>query len=526
VPPSRGRAAALLAVLALLLSGCGLLSTDSQNSQPTLSPSPVGPTGSPGSSGSSGSSGSKATTASLARYYGQKLHWKPCRDDEQCARLTVPLDYAKPEGRAISLAVLKVPATDTRRRLGSLVVNPGGPGGSGVDFVASGRGAYFGEELRRAFDIVGFDPRGVGRSTPLHCASNQQLDTLVESDPDPDTAAEVKKADGLLSALGRGCLRRSGDLVRHMSTVEVAKDLDILRSALGDQRLVYFGASYGTFIGATYADLFPTRVGRMVLDGALDPSLSTIKLNLVQARGFEVALRAYVGACVQRGNCFLGSTVDQGTARIRSFLDQVEAKPLNTNGQRDLTAGTAMYGVWQALYDKRYWPVLDEALQRAFNGDGSVLLALADAYTDRGPRGYMSNSLEVLYAVNCLDHPDSIPSSQVPRYLPRFEKASPTFGASFAYTLSGCSSWPIKTGRIPHALHAAGAPPILVVGTTRDPATPLTWARALAKELDSGILVKRDGDGHTGYNSGNECVNTTVESYLVAGKVPGGEVDC
>jgi pimeloyl-ACP methyl ester carboxylesterase len=517
VPRSAGRAAALLAVLALLLTGCGLLSTDSGDSEPTLSPSPVQPTG---------SSTTKATAATLSRYYRQTLDWKPCRDDEQCARLTVPLDYAKPEGRTITLSVLMVPANDTNRRLGSLVVNPGGPGGSGVDFVAAERAAYFGEELRRAFDIVGFDPRGVGGSTPLHCASDAQLDTLVESDPDPDTPAEVRYADGLLRALGRGCLRRSGDLARHMSTLEVAKDLDILRSALGDQKLVYFGASYGTFIGATYADLFPRRVGRMVLDGALDPSLSTVELNLVQARGFEVALRAYVGACVERRGCFLGSTVDQGTARIRSFLDQVETEPLGTNSQRDLTVGTAMYGIWQSLYDKRYWKVLDEALQRAFRGDGSVLLALADAYTERGPRGYLSNSLEVLYAVNCLDHPDSIPSSEVARYLPRFEKVSPTFGASFAYTLSGCSSWPVKTGRVPRPLHAAGAPPILVVGTTRDPATPLTWARALAEELDSGILVKRDGDGHTGYNSGNDCVDTTVESYLVAGKVPDGEVDC
>ena len=517
MPSSRGRAAALIVVLSLLLAGCGLLSTGSRDAKPTLSPSPLTPTG---------SSSDKATTASLRRFYDQKLDWKTCRDDEECTRLTVPLDYAKPDGRTISLAVLKVPADDTRRRLGSLVMNPGGPGGSGVDFVASDRAGYFGEELHRVFDIVGFDPRGVGRSTPLNCASDRQLDALVQSDPDPDTPAEVKHADGLLRALGQGCLRKSGDLARHMSTLEVAKDLDILRSALGDRKLVYFGASYGTFIGATYAELFPRRVGRMVLDGALDPSLSTLQLNLVQAHGFEVALRAYVGACVDRGGCFLGSTVDQGTARIRSFLDQVEAKPLNANSNRKLTAGTAMYGIWQALYDKRYWQVLDQALQRAFDGDGSVLLALADAYTDRGPRGYLSNSLEVLYAVNCLDHPDSIPSSQVKEYLPRFEKVSPTFGASFAYTLSGCSSWPVKTGRVPHPVHAAGAPPILVVGTTRDPATPLAWARALAGELDSGILVKRDGDGHTGYHSGNKCVDSTVESYLVAGKVPDGEVDC
>jgi pimeloyl-ACP methyl ester carboxylesterase len=337
----------------------------------------------------------------------------------------------------------------------------------------------------------------------------------------------VRYSDGLLRALGQGCLRRSGDLARHMSTLEVAKDLDVLRGVLGDRKLVYFGASYGTFIGATYAELFPNRVGRMVLDGALDPSLSTIELNLVQARGFEVALRAYVEACVERGGCFLGSTVDEGTARIRSFLDDVEQSPLPTDGERTLTAGTAVYGIWQTLYSKTYWNILDTGLQRAFRGDGSVLLALADAYTERGPEGtYMNNALEVLYAVNCLDHDDAIPSAQVKRYLPRFEKASPTFGASFAYTLSACSSWPVHTGRVPRPMRAAGAPPILVVGTTRDPATPLSWARALADQLDSGILVKRDGDGHTGYHSGNTCVDTTVESYLVEGEVPRGEVDC
>jgi pimeloyl-ACP methyl ester carboxylesterase len=308
--------------------------------------------------------------------------------------------------------------------------------------------------------------------------------------------------------------------------VEVAKDVDVLRAALGDPKLLYFGASYGTFIGATYADLFPRRIGRMVLDGALDPSLSTVRLNLVQAHGFEVALRAYVKACVDRGSCFLGSSVDQGTARIRSFLDDVEARPLPASGGRRLTVGNAVYGIWGPLYSKSLWPVLDTALQRAFGGDGSVLLSIADSYVERGPNGYLNNSLEALYAVNCLDHDDAIPSSQVRRYVPRFEKASPTFGASFAYSLSGCESWPIHSGRVPRPVHAPGAPPIVVVGTTRDPATPLTWARALANQLDSGILVKRDGDGHTGYRSGNSCVDNTVESYLVAGKVPAGEVDC
>jgi pimeloyl-ACP methyl ester carboxylesterase len=512
------RTVVLLAVLALLLSGCGLLgsSDDAPRSEPTLTPSPIG---------STGPDATASAEPSLARFYDQKLTWKKCREGDECSTLTVPLDYAKPDGRTIKLSVLRVPARDRKGRVGSLVVNPGGPGGSGIDYAASGSSS-FGSALLASFDIVGFDPRGVGESTPLKCEGTKDLDTLIASDPDPDTPAETRYSDGLLRKLGDDCLRRSGALVRHMSTVEVAKDVDVLRAALGDRKLSYFGASYGTFIGATYAQLFPGHVGRMVLDGALDPSISTLQLSLVQAKGFETALRAYVGACVDRGGCFLGSTVDAGTQRIRQFLDSVEKSPLPGSGSRKLEVGNALLGVWLPLYSKSYWPILDQALKTAFDGSGAQLMALADAYVSRGSDGYQDNSLEALYAVNCLDHDDGIPSSQVDRYVPRFEKVSPTFGAVFAYGLSACENWPVHTGRTGEPVSADGAAPIMVVGTTRDPATPLVWAESLAKQLDSGVLVKRDGDGHTGYRAGNSCVDQTVEAYLVEGKVPRADVDC
>jgi pimeloyl-ACP methyl ester carboxylesterase len=509
----------LLAALTLLLSGCGLLGSSGSKTSPpaaTLTPSPIG---------SSGPAATASPEASLARFYGQKLTWTKCRDTDRCAKLTVPLDYAHPDGQTIELALLKVPARDTKGRVGSLVVNPGGPGGSGVEYAASGASS-FGPELLASFDVVGFDPRGVGTSNPLECEGTQQLDALIASDPDPDTPAETKYSDSLLRRLGDDCVKKSGALVRHMSTVEVAKDVDVLRAALGDRKLSYFGASYGTFIGATYADLFPGHVGRMVLDGALDPSVSTLEQSLVQAQGFETALRAYVGACVDRGGCFLGDSVDAGTRRIRAFLDSVEKKPLPSAGSRQLESGNALLGVWLPLYNKSYWPILDSALKAALGGSGAQLMTLADAYTSRGPDGYKDNSLEALYAVNCLDHDDSIPSSEVAKYEPRFLKASPTFGRVFAYGLSGCTNWPVHTGRTAQPVHAKGAAPILVVGTTRDPATPLVWAKSLADQLDSGVLVKRDGDGHTGYRSGNKCVDSTVESYLVQGTVPKAEVDC
>ncbi|HET8603809.1 MAG TPA: alpha/beta hydrolase [Marmoricola sp.] len=488
------------------------------------SPTTPSPAQSPGSSSTDRGS-MPAVPAGLARFYHQRLRWHACGTN-RCASLTVPLDYAHPGGRTIELAVLDVPARDQRHKLGALVVNPGGPGGSGVQYAAAAP-VVLGTVLPTWFDIVGFDPRGVGQSTPLRCASTAELDHFVASDPDPDTAAERRQMDREVHRLGEGCLHDSGALARHMSTVEVARDMDVLRAALHEPKLDYFGASYGTFLGATYANLFPHRVGRMVLDGAINPALSNEQLSLQQAHGFEVALRSYVADCVHSGSCFLGSTVDQGTRRIRQFLHRVEAHPLPTDTSRRLTAGTAMLGIWMPLYVRSYWPQLSAGLQQAMQqGSGSKLLSLADMYTSRGPNGYLDNSLEVLYDVNCLDHDDAIPTSQVPSHFAEFLKASPTFGKAFAFSLSTCSAWPIHTGNASHALHAKGAPPIVVIGTTRDPATPLEWARALARQLDSGVLVTRNGDGHTGFHQGNPCVDHAVQGYLVHGKVPRNGLAC
>jgi pimeloyl-ACP methyl ester carboxylesterase len=466
-----------------------------------------------------------STDPRLASFYHQKLAWRACGRD-QCALLSVPLDYDNPDAKTIRLAVLKVPASSRSARVGALVVNPGGPGGSGVSYAAAGS-LQFGTPLSRAYDIVGFDPRGVGQSDPVECLSTKQLDAVVAFDPDPDTAAERTEMDRLIRGFGQGCLDHSGDLTRHVSTKEAARDMDILRAALDEPKLNYLGASYGTFLGATYADLFPTHVGRFVLDGAIDPALTNEQLSLQQAHGFETALRAYVKDCVDQGSCFLGASVDAGVARIQAFLAQVEKKPLPTGDSRQLTEGLAMLGIWMPLYIKDYWGQLSSALRQAFgSGNGSQLLGLADLYTSRGPSGYTDNSMEALYAVNCLDHDDYIPTSQVPSHFAQFQQASPTFGRAFAFGLSTCSQWPVQSGQHTVALHAAGAPPIVVVGTTRDPATPLAWAQALARELDSGRLITRDGDGHTGFQRGNSCVDNAVEAWLIQGKVPKADLHC
>jgi pimeloyl-ACP methyl ester carboxylesterase len=510
----------VFAVVAAGFAGWRVIADD--DDPPATSPT-VDTTPTPSASASE--SPRPAVDPRLQRFYDQALDWRDCGRAE-CTLLTVPLDYDKPDGKTMRIAVLKVPAQDDDARIGSLVVNPGGPGGSGVNYAAAGS-LQFGSQLSRVYDIVGFDPRGVGQSNTLQCIDTKGLDELIAFDPDPDNLAERNDMDALIRGFGQGCLDKSGALARHMSTKEVVRDMDVLRAALGERKLDYLGASYGTLIGATYADMFPGKVGRFVLDGGIDPSLSNEQLSQAQAKGFETALRAYVKDCVDRGGCFLGSTVEQGVKRIQSFLLAVEKDPIPTDDERDLTEGLAMLGIWMPLYVKEYWDQLSTGLEQAMdNGEGTVLLGLADTYTSRGPSGYTDNSMEALYAVNCLDHSDSISTAEVPAHFAQFQKASPTFGRAFAFSLATCSNWPIQSGERTTALRAAGAPPIVVVGTTRDPATPLSWSQALANQLESGQLITRNGDGHTGFQRGNSCVDDAVEGWLIDGTVPKRDLRC
>ncbi|GAB3790287.1 alpha/beta hydrolase [Nocardioides ungokensis] len=511
-------------VVAMLLAAVGatalLLLSSSDGTNSSTSPSEV-PTTTPEPSAT------RAPSPGLARFYTQRLDWSSCRDGDLCARLTVPLDYQHLDGRTIDLALLKVPAQDPAQRIGSLVVNSGGPGAPGTDY-AAGASQAFGQPLLDRFDIVGFDPRGTGSSDPVDCLSNAQLDGYVAADPSPDTAAERATYAGILRTFGRGCVQRSGDLAAHVSTVEAARDMDVLRAALGESRLTYFGASYGTKLGATYADLFPHRAGRLVLDGAVDLSIGPRELALEQAGGFETALRAYVQDCVDHTDgCFLGSTLDEGLAKISSLLTRIDAQPLPTSSDRQLQIGNAFYGIALPLYDRQYWYVLSAALQQAMSGDGSTLLKLSDLYNSRDDSGgYGNNLIEALYAISCLDDPTAISPAQVPAELPAFEKVSPTFGDVFAWGLTTCDGWQVKSGARDRSVHAKGAPPIVVIGTTRDPATPMKWAVDLAHQLDSGVLIRRDGDGHTGYHAGNECVDRAVEGYLIDGTVPKDGLSC
>ena len=520
------RAVAIGLLLVLVLSGAGVavwqLAGDDSGSATAGRPASPGPTSvTPSPSGTA----QKAPDPALQPFYDQELTWSDCKDGNQCATLEVPLDYADPGGERIELALLKNPAEKPDQRVGNLLVDPGGPGGSGTDY-AAGADVAFRAPLRNAFDIIGFDPRGVTKSTAVDCLSDAEVDDYIAVDPVPDTAAEVKDYGAEVSRIGRGCARLSPQLSAHVSTVEAARDMDVIRGVLGDDTLTYLGASYGTELGATYAELFPAKTGRVVLDGAVDVSLDARQSALGQARGFQTALTAYVDDCLAGGNCFLGDTRQAALDRITAFLEQVDRQPLQV-GKRELTVGNAIYGIILPLYDKQYWDsLLTPGLKAAFAGNGTTLLLLSDAYAHRNPDGtYQDNSVEAFYAISCLDDSFAIPASKVPAEYSAFEKASPTFGRVFAWGLTGCGGLQVPEAK-KIKIDGSGAAPLLVIGTTRDPATPYAWAQALAAQLESAVLITRDGDGHTGYNQGNSCVDETVEDYLIDGKTPAGDKDC
>jgi len=496
-------------------------------------PTPTGaPTSSAAATSDSAPSGDSAAAtaapASLAKFYDQQLDWTSC-GPAQCAKLTVPVDYTDPDGATIELAVDKVPATGDSK--GAIVVNPGGPGGSGVDYAAAAASGYVvTKQVRSSYDIVGFDPRGVQRSAPITCYGDAQMDTFLGEDPTPDTRAEQQQAARDNKAFGRACQAKAGKLLGHVSTVEVAKDLDILRAALGEAKLNYLGKSYGTFIGSTYAGLFPKRVGRFVLDGVVPPDITGTQESLGQAKGFEQATRSYVRDCVAQDNCPLGSSVDAGMARIRKFLKDVDANPLSVTGQGDvtrLTEGWATLGIADAMYDKSSWPTLTDAFQAAFNGSGDKLMALADQYADRNSDGtYNGNIMQVINAVNCLDRGSSSDLATYRKDVTTFSKVAPTWGPMLAWGGLGCGEWPVKATGKPEKITAAGSGPILVLGTTRDPATPYQWSVRLAKELQNGHLLSYDGDGHTAYMMGSSCVDSAVDDYLLKGTVPAQGKTC
>jgi pimeloyl-ACP methyl ester carboxylesterase len=507
------RAAAVVVAGALLLAGC----TAAPKEQ-----SPVGSTTGPAA---------RQAPEGFEQYYGQALEWKDCEDGLECATASAPVSWQDAESGSIELALVRDPA-DGRDPEGSLLVNPGGPGASGVDFVrgdATGPEPIFGKKLHDAFDIVGFDPRGVETSTPVTCFDDARKDESLAKSFDTSTDEGIEAMAAEARAWGEACAQNTGDVLGHVDTQSAARDLDMLRAVLGDDQLHYLGFSYGTQLGATYAGLFPDRAGRLVLDGAIDTTLSADDISKGQAVGFENALRAYVADCQAGAGCPLRGTVDDGMRQIRALLDSALERPIPTSDDaRPVTQTLAFYGIAVTLYNQASWPALTQALDEAINqGTGDTLLYLADTYNDRNADGsFSTNSSEAFRAVGCLDDRGTSDVDEMRAEAADIEKQAPTVGTFFSYGGTSCTDWPAPVAEKEYDVHAKGAPPIVVVGTTNDPATPYVWAEGLAKTLDSGVLVTYEGEGHTAYSPSRECVADVVESYLVDGDVPQEGTTC
>lgn len=523
---SRWRFVSAVCALVLAVAGCST-SGDSTGSD----------NGSDAGSGATQAGGATAPPQGqeqLASYYTQQLQWGACdgvsgaMEGARCAWLEVPIDYDNPGAGDTRLRVLKVPATG--QKSASLLVNPGGPGGSAVDY-ANMSDFVVSSDVRRSHDIVGVDPRGVGHSEPIVCLDPPQVDEMLGMDPTPDDEAEFQALQRSAQQFGQACQQKYPQLLPHVSTVDAAKDMDVLRAALGDEKLSYLGKSYGTFLGARYAGLFPQRAGRLVLDGALAPDLTSEQMNIGQATGFETATRAYVQACTSEGNCPLGRDLDGGMNQLREFLRGLDAKPLPITGDarvKQLTEGWATLGLARAMYDETSWDALTDALRAADGGDGTQLFELAQEYADRSSDGsYPGNIMQVISAVNCLDRGSQPQSFQQLQQLgQQFAEKAPTWGPYMAYGSVSCDYWPVPATGKPEKITAAGAAPIVVVGTTRDPATPYEWAEQLADQLESGRLITYDGDGHTAYMRSNDCIDKAVDNYLINGTPPDDGLKC
>ena len=496
---------ALLAALPLL-AGCAWSSADAQP-EPSVSAGPV-PVG-------------------LERYYDQTIDWELCGAQTDCATFAVPRDYADPDAAGdFTLHVLRYRSTGDAN-LGSLVVNPGGPGGSGVDYARSAA-SVVSPSVLDAYNIVGLDPRGVGASDPVDCVSDAQIDELLATDMTPDDQAEVDQLVARSGEVGQGCQAKSADRYRWLDTVSTARDLDVLRHLLGEPALDYLGASYGTMLGATYAQLFPDNVGRFVLDGALPTDLTSQELSRDQAVGFDTALRRFVAACLDGQKCPLSGSVDEGVAQIQRLLDDLDAHPLPAEPGRPLNQALGVTAVLYYLYfPPTDWVQLRDGLIAALNGDGSVLLQMLDARTQRDSSGeFADNQQEAFYAVSCLDR-ESASIQEIEQLAGSWAADAPTFGPYLAWSDAVCAQWPVPA--VGGAASAAPAltPPLLVISTQYDPATPYQWGARLAAQFENAVLVSYNGDGHTAYGTpGSDCVDAVVDAYLMQGEVPGQDPRC
>ncbi len=474
---------------------------------------------------STGPSPSTATTTppATAPPAAGTLAWSKC-GSLQCATLRVPVDSANPAGPTLDLALARRPAGSPSTRIGSLVFNPGGPGDSGIDALPHELEAL-NPVLKARFDVVSWDPRGIGRSAPIRCPSTggggSSSGESAPVDPMPTTDADRQRlADGY-RAYGSQCLRNHGEhYLRHVGTDSTADDLERIRVALGDERLTFIGHSSGTLLGAIYADRYPQRVRALVLDGPIDPSLDLLGMTRAQAVAFERTLDGFFAWCAADSGCAWRPGPDLRNGFL-ALLDRLRKEPLSAPDGEKVGVSELMTGVMGRLYARSRWPSLGQALGSAEQGDGSPLATLSNRYVNGGA----SNFADARATITCADHPAPNDPAAYPALADAAAKEAPVFGPLFTWAALSCGVWPVPASLQPHAVRAPGAPPILVVGTTGDPATPQAWAESLAGQLAQGVLVLRQGSEHVAYYY-SSCVRGIVDAYLVDGRLPASGTTC
>jgi pimeloyl-ACP methyl ester carboxylesterase len=453
------------------------------------------------------------------------IEWKPCdgstNTEVECGNIEVPFDYADPEQGSFVLYIKKHNAANPADRIGSMMVNPGGPGFGGSS-LADDAEYYFSQDLIDRFDIIAWDPRGTGESTPaVNCVDT--FDEYFGLDSPPETPEEKQALIDASQALNDKCAENSGTILPFISTKASAQDINSLRLALGEEKVSFFGFSYGSELGTTWATMFPETVRAIVVDGAVDPTASSIQEGMSQAKGFEGQLATFLKQCSERTTCEFHNNGDAEAAFDKLVLD-IDAKPLEVSKDRTLvTQGVLFTAVAQAMYSDYYWPQLSEALSAAQGGDGKGILQLYDDYYQRKDDGTYGNELEAFLAISCLDDPGATSTEEVDSHIADFIAAAPRLGGNFAYGYS-CALWPVEQAA-KVTITGKGAGPIVVVGTTGDAATPLSSTRKMAQGLEQGILIVVDANQHTGYGA-NNCVVKAVDDYLIKLTVPANETTC
>ncbi|HEV2034558.1 MAG TPA: alpha/beta hydrolase [Candidatus Dormibacteraeota bacterium] len=487
------RGAVVLVLVTFLTAGCTLNPKPAATSSPTPSPS--------------------------------RLTWIDCGGGFQCATVQAPLDYSHPEAGTIGIAISRKPATEATRRIGSVLTNPGGPGASGIQFLRGEVAAM--ANLNTRFDLIGFDPRGIGQSAPVRCLDGPQEDVFNALDPVLDDPNEKQASIDADKNFAAGCTQRSASVLTFVDSVSAARDMDVIRVALGDQKLTFLGFSYGTFLGQNYAHLFPTRVRALALDGVIDPMLAPNDLLYAQLVGFEQNLQAFLNDCrahkTAAPTCTYAQAGDPGT-KLMDLMQRLDTTPLVV-GSRSLTRGLAVIGVITPLYDPSTWPYLDQALALADRGNGTLLLRFSDLYLGRKADGTYDNQTDANTAVNCVDRPVPADVASYDALGPKFTSASALFGPAFQYSNLVCAYWQVKPKGKVGPITADNAPPILLVGGTGDPATPYVWAQAVNKVLSGSVLLTREGNGHVSYDK-SACAKQAIDAYLIDLTLPPAGTVC